>query len=152
MTMSSLQARFEAKFMPEPMSGCWLWYGAVNNHGYGKIWDGEKIEMAHRLAYRLHNGAIPAGVWVLHRCDNPACVNPQHLFLGTPKDNSQDMAAKGRAGKSKHAAKISALQATEIQQLPHRLGFGEARRLAAHYGLSAGGFYKVRRGQRWGHA
>lgn len=64
--------------------------------GYGTIWDGKKHTGAHRVSWRLHNGPIPKGKFVLHKCDVPACVNPAHLYLGTPLDNMLDKIARGR--------------------------------------------------------
>jgi hypothetical protein len=82
--------------IPEPMSGCWLWTGAIASHGYGHTrFDGETW-YAHRLSWHAHRGPITPGMWVLHRCDVPACVNPAHLFLGTATDNAQDRENKGR--------------------------------------------------------
>lgn len=77
--------------------GCWLWTAALNNKGYGFFYPhhGER-EYAHRFSYALAYGPIPEGMKVLHRCDNPPCCNPAHLFLGTMADNTQDMMKKGR--------------------------------------------------------
>lgn len=77
--------------------GCWTWNGAKQKFGYGWVWiDGEGSKNTHRVAYEIGVGPIPAGQCVLHRCDNPPCVNPAHLFLGTKGDNTRDMVSKNR--------------------------------------------------------
>lgn len=83
---------FEDRYIPEPMSGCWLWLGAGDENGYGRF---RRIR-AHRYAYLKFIGEIPAGKFVCHKCDNPACVNPAHLWLGENRDNLEDMTKKGR--------------------------------------------------------
>lgn len=74
---------------------CWLWTGALNEKGYGIAWDGEHTQKAHRVSWMLEHGSMP-GLCVLHKCDVPNCVNPDHLFTGTRSDNNVDMVNKGR--------------------------------------------------------
>lgn len=92
----TLADRFTDKMIPEPMSGCWLWTAATDGRGYGVIGIGRRVFKAHRISWLLHRGPVPDGMDVLHRCDTPPCVNPDHLWLGTAKDNAADMVAKGR--------------------------------------------------------
>jgi hypothetical protein len=88
--------RFMDKVSPEPNSGCWLWTSSVDSTGYGTFWKDRTAQKAHRLSYQIHRGEIPAGMQVCHKCDNPLCVNPDHLFVGTLQDNMKDRNAKGR--------------------------------------------------------
>lgn len=84
------------RYMP---NGCWEWTGSTSRPGWhGRISVNHRLVMTHRVAYELWVGPIPEGLFVCHRCDNPPCCNPAHLFLGTTRDNMRDAAAKGRTG------------------------------------------------------
>jgi len=90
----TLQQRFEGKFRVTP--GCWPWTGSKTLKGYGQLrWKYNSL-VASRVSYELYVGPIPEGLMVRHRCDNPSCVNPDHLELGTAADNSADMVQRGR--------------------------------------------------------
>lgn len=91
-----LRRRLLSAASPEPTSGCWLWTKSVGNSGYGKLRIGNRDVGAHRASFAAFNGAIPGGACVLHSCDVRACINPQHLFIGSHSDNSKDMVRKGR--------------------------------------------------------
>ncbi len=91
------QARFERCISPEPMSGCWLWTGSVVGRGYGVFWDGERNVRATHYALKVYRELeVLKGMQACHTCDVPPCVNPDHLFIGTPSDNMQDCLSKGR--------------------------------------------------------
>ncbi len=79
-----------------PAAGCWTWTGACNRAGYGMVRVDRRTELAHRISYELSVGPVAAGLEVCHRCDNPPCVNPDHLFMGTRQDNESDKKLKGR--------------------------------------------------------
>ncbi len=91
----TLLLRFWQKVEKNP-EGCWSWTATIDRGGYGSIGTPTGLEYAHRLSWIIHNGPIPNGLFVLHHCDNPPCVRPDHLFLGTHQDNQDDRLRKGR--------------------------------------------------------
>lgn len=82
--------------LENPITGCWEFSGRLNSDGYGTFKYTESNALAHRASWLIHNGEIPNGQYVLHKCDNPRCFNPEHLFLGTQKENVADCISKGR--------------------------------------------------------
>lgn len=121
-TPTNLQ-RFEDRYIPEPMSGCWLWTGTIiaarKNRRYGIFYVSGRNIRAHRYSYELLKGPIPNDLMVCHTCDNTFCVNPDHLFLGTNRDNVDDMLRKGRQarilGERNGKAKITEVQASHVR-------------------------------------
>lgn len=77
-------------------TGCWDWHGYTNTQGYARVFTAGKLKRVHRMIYELFVGEIPEGLFVCHHCDNPRCINPEHLFIGTHQDNMNDMRRKGR--------------------------------------------------------
>lgn len=102
--------------MYEPNTGCWLWYGALSAAGYGQIRMRDYAHLVHRVRYKLKFGEIPNGICVLHKCDNPLCSNPDHMFLGTKKDNNNDRHKKGRSFRGT-LTKLDSIQILTIRSL-----------------------------------
>ncbi len=133
---------------------CWPWSGATQHGGYGCLNENDRQIRAHRRAWQYANGAIPAGMQVLHRCDNPPCCNHAHLFLGTHADNMRDMFAKGRRtaalGESNGKSVLTEDQVREIKRT-YKGRRGERKELLAKYGIAKGTLQAIMEGKTWRH-
>lgn len=153
MTLTRYQ-RFEQKFIPEPNSGCWIWIGGTNEHGYGIFWNGEKLEKAHRYSLKCSGVEVPDDVDVLHRCDFPPCVNHEHLYCGDALLNVTDMWDRKRAtvqrrcGTAQTQAKLNDEKAAEIRGF-YSLGLFNQYELADRYGVSQGCIWRVVNNKNW---
>ena len=132
-------------------SRCWEWTGARDTKGYGLICvDGRANLKAHRVAYELAVGDIPAGMLVLHRCDNPRCVNPFHLFLGTTKDNAEDMVMKGRNSPLRGSSSPTA-RLTEAEVIAIRADSRTQDQIARAYGIAQTTVSAIKTKRIWSH-
>jgi hypothetical protein len=142
--------RFHSKYEINE-DGCWIWTSATWDNGAGNaypvIWIGDgKTDYAHRVSYEMHHGEIPDGYCVCHKCDTPLCVNPEHLFAGTYKENQQDAVRKGRkaSGERNGGAKVSRETVEKIRRTE-----GTHRGLAEMFGLSKTQVGRILRGESW---
>lgn len=139
---------------------CWIWHGTLASNGYGRFSMNGHADGAHRYSWQFAHGPIPAGLVVCHRCDNPPCVNPEHLFLGTPADNMADRDAKGRGfkvgqlpsvlrphGELHYRAKLTADQVREIRSL--RIEGHSLSRLASRFGVGKNTIARAAKQQSW---
>jgi len=133
---------------------CWLWTAGVNTYGYGKIGLGGRKRgstHAHRVSWMLHNSKIPKGIFVLHKCDNPLCVNPKHLFLGTAKDNIQDAIKKGRfcsKGEKNPMAKLTWKKVSSIRRM-YKTGNYLCKDLAKIFHINPTTIYLIVTNKQW---
>lgn len=131
--------------------GCWLWSGSRHPNGHGYAYLDGRVTYAHRVAWMLTRGSIPDGINVCHKCDNPPCVNPDHLFLGTQADNMRDSAEKGRAAAG--ALKRSKLTPALVREVRTLLRAGwTQQKIADRLGtVTRSAIGLINQGRRWGH-
>lgn len=127
---------------------CWIWEGSKSTKGYGRMWWMGKLHAAHRMAYEAWHGPIPEGLHVLHSCDNPSCVNPEHLWVGTNQQNVEDKCFKNRIprGEARANSKLTEQAVREI-----RSSSEGKKALAKRYGVCPTVILEVKRGIRWPH-
>lgn len=156
----SIEERFWSKV--KKTSGCWIWIGRKTRRGYGSfVPSGRRLQVgvrrtgAHRQAWELERGPIPKGKDVLHKCDNPPCVKPDHLFIGTQLDNMRDMDRKDRRrwkaapGEANGNSKLTAIDVHAIRRLILRGGLTRAA-IADRFGVSAPMISYIASGKNWG--
>ena len=146
----SVEQRLHDSYLPEPNSGCWIWLGHLNACGYGAFGFNGRSRLAHRVSYEVFRGSFPKNKKVLHRCDMPCCVNPDHLFVGTQADNVADMESKNRAyhprGENHGHTKITVEIVRAIRRDPR-----SERKIARAMGLTRAIVHNVKNGRTWGH-
>lgn len=144
-----MRNRIAESSVPVTEAGCWIWTGGWKANGYGVL-NGHSNVLAHRASYEAFNGEIPEGYEVCHRCDTPACVNPEHLFVGTTRDNARDSANKGRRkfnrmpGERNPSARLTEQDAIAVfhDRRP-------ARAIAEELGVSESLVRHIRTGRKW---
>lgn len=146
-----LAERFWEKVEVRGADDCWPWLAATKQGGYGKIIDADgRFQLTHRVAYRFAFGDIPVGLVVCHRCDNPGCVNPQHLFLGTQAENLRDMRSKHRDNPPR-GSKHPKTRLDEVLVVRLRADQRSHRRIAKDYGIGKSTVGMIKAGLTWTH-
>lgn len=140
---------FEASFIPEPNTGCWLWFKYTMS-GYGSMATtkkGKRRVLAHRWSYEYFKGQIPKGMLVCHKCDVRPCVNPDHLFLGTHQDNSNDMVIKNR---NRIKKKSTILDPSKVKQIRSLLNKNTPiAKISDQFGTSKSAIWDIKLDRRW---
>src|SRR6476619_5300697 len=147
------EARFWPKVIKADGNACWEWQGSITPDGYGSFGiSSNRQESTHRVSWRITNGSIPEGMWVLHKCDNRKCCRPDHLFLGNRRDNIDDMLQKGRQnrGSINGQSKLSEVQVADIRRQSRIAGFSQ-KRAAAVYGVRPNLISRVVSNKLWKH-
>lgn len=147
----SVDSRFWDKVNKGSVDDCWEYLGRLNHDGYGQFDHHNTASVAHRFSWELSFGKIPDGIYVCHKCDNPSCVNPNHLFLGTQKDNMEDMVKKGRGadkrGRKNGKSVVNESIVREIRVL-YSNGWSY-QKIADNFGVSNGCVNHIINGRHW---
>jgi len=153
-TIEEVLTRYEE----DPETGCWNWTGNLDTHGYGHVTIDNKTCRVHRLSYGHYNGPLKKNLLVCHKCDNRKCFNPDHLFQGTHKENSQDMLAKGRwhhpviAGEQHGSSRLTEKDVIAIRSFAKRNPVaGSKAFLSRWFGIDDGQISKIINRKRWKH-
>lgn len=159
--LDTASERFWKYVSPEPNSGCWLWSGSQDRKGYGQLRiTGQgpgSLKYATHVSLELHDRPVPPGMFACHRCDMPSCVNPDHLFIGSAQENTDDMIRKGRMRPFDYVARGSQnggsrLHETDIPVIRRRLAAGETlRSVGLTYGVTESAICSIRLRHTWRH-
>ena len=147
----SIVDEIRARVKVDEVTGCWVWQGRVDRDGYGLFWRNAKRYRVHRLMYELHNGESPGRLNVCHECDNPACCNPGHLWLGTNRENCHDAMRKGRLA---HGVRHGMSKLTDdiVREAVKMVASGESQaEVERSLGISTGAMQCILRGKTWKH-
>jgi hypothetical protein len=157
-TYCSTECSLSSRLIKGADDDCWLWTGPKNNKGYGQLTERQRHRYAHRIAYELYSGHIPAGHVICHHCDTPLCCNPAHLFVGTQADNMADMHKKGRArdrftcarGADVGGAKLTDDKVFEIRRA-YSAGEANQYELARRFEMGQPAIQLITSGRTWKH-
>lgn len=154
--MEAIKKNFDKHWIEDTQTGCWNWTGALIGKGYAQFQvrrggENKTDKYGHRWSWRIHKGRLAEGDKVLHKCDNPRCVNPNHLFVGTTADNAQDMKEKGRHLYGERNSKV-VLTETKVLKIHAMSAQGVSQAtIARNFGVSQIQVSRIIRGERWGH-
>lgn len=150
-TSEDAMARVRQHVKTSDPNACWEWQGTINNQGYGALRFGGKQYKAHRFSYEIHRGPIPAGLMICHKCDNPPCVNPDHLYAGTARENSRDAVDRDRRPKGERIGR-AVLTPGMVRKIRKLRGEGcTAREIAERFKVSKSAVNHVIYGRSWRH-
>ena len=147
----SIIDRFDEKWLEDPRTGCWEWQACRDSGGYGRVNVGSRSMKAHRVSFALTFGLFDNDLLVCHDCDNRSCVNPDHLFLGTPAENSADMTSKGRQAKGEANGSSKLTEADIPAIMAQRATGATMRAIARDFGVSHAAINLITRGKSWTH-